>query len=328
MMKALVTGGAGFIGYHLVNQLVEKGYQTTVLDIKEPKKLNSEVKLIKGSINDPIMVKESLKAVDVVFHLAANPNLWAKSMQDFLKINYDGTKQIVGLAKNVKRFIHVSSEAVLRSYKRTAHKQIDENDPLPQLDDMPGPYTRSKLMADFFMIDQIKKGFPGIIVYPTTPVGTDDYNLTPPTKMIKDFLTGDNPAYYNCMLNLISVKDIARGMIASAESGDIGERYILGNKNLSLKEILQILEYITGIAMPKKEIPYFIALITAKVAEIYSNRVTHRPPIASVEGVRLAGSNLVFNVEKFKKQLGIEAQPVESALQETAAWLTTEYKIK
>lgn len=328
MMRALVTGGAGFIGHHLVNYLIEKGYQTTVLDIKEPKKLNPEVRLMKGSINDPVMVKESLKGVDVVFHLAANPNLWAKSTQDFLKINYDGTKQIVGLAKNVKRFIHVSSEAVLRSYKHPAYNQIDENDPLPQLNDMPGPYTRSKLMADFFIIDQIKKGFPAIIVYPTTPVGSYDYNLTPPTKMIKDFLTGDNPAYYNCMLNLISVKDIARGMVASAESGGIGERYILGNKNLSLKEILQLLEYITGIAMPKKEIPYFVALITAKVAEAYSNRVTHRPPIASIEGVRLAGSNLVFNVGKFKKQLGIEPQPVEAALQETAAWLTTEYKLK
>lgn len=331
MGLSLVTGGSGFIGQHLVQQLQAKGEQVRVLDIRAPANLfDAQVEMIQGSILDKEIVNKALDGVDHLYHLAANPHLWAKDKETFFQINYQGTKQVLEAAKNhdLERIVVTSTEAILGGSRRRTTALINETTPLPTLKEMPGPYTQSKMMADEEAQAQILEGMPIVIVYPTTPVGPGDRNLTPPTQMIRDFLMEKTPAYLDCDFNLIAVEDLALGHILAAEKGKIGERYILGNANIHLGEILQILEENLGKKMPKLKIPYFVAYSTAQVSEFISNYITRKMPIASLEGVRLAGTKLTFDCQKAHQELGLPQNDIKDAILATAQWLIDNDYIK
>lgn len=324
MGLSLVTGGAGFIGQHLVQQLLQKGEKVRVLDISPlTDAFDAQVELIQGSILDEAILEEALKGVNHLYHLAAIPHLWAKDKSSFFQINYEGTKQVLSVAKKLgtQKIVVTSTEAILGGSHHRTSALIDETTPLPTLKEMPGPYTRSKWMADQVSQAQILEGLPIVIVYPTTPVGPGDRNLTPPTQMIRDFLMEKTPAYLNCDFNLIAVEDLALGHILAAEKGKIGERYILGNANIHLGEILAILEKNLGKKMPRMRIPYFVAYTTAQISEFISNYITRKMPIASLEGVRLAGTQLSFDCKKAREELGLPKNDIEQAILSTAHWL-------
>jgi len=170
------------------------------------------------------------------------------------------------------------------------------------------------------VMNAIEQGFPAIIVYPTIPIGPGDTNLTPPTRMLKDFLSGKTLAFMECSLNLIPVKAVAKGHILAAERGSIGEGYILGQENLMMSELMLLMEQHLGRKMPKLQVPYMVANLTARVLEIFSS-YTEKIPQASVEGVRLARSNMKFNCAKARKDLLLPEYSISRALQETALWL-------
>ncbi len=325
--SVLVTGGLGFIGRHLTATLINKGYTVRVLDIgnittgKEQK-----VEVLNGSILDEQMVLQALDGISVVYHLAGIPHLWQQDPSAYHRVNVEGTRNVIQCAikSGVTRFIHTSSETALKGWKDRSSKPVDEQTSLPKLQELPGPYSRSKLEADLLILNAIKDGFPGMILYPTTPIGPGDQNLTPPTRMILDFLSGKNPAYLECSLNFVPVKAVAEGLVAAAEKGSIGERYILGQENLMMSRFLQMLEQISGKKMPSRRVNYQMALLTAKAMELTA-RLTGRIPSASIEGVRLAGASPIFDCSKVHKELGLSGYSIEQALEETISWLLNKY---
>jgi len=319
----LVTGGLGFIGRHLVQLLAAKGRRVRVLDTSSPgERLNGDTEVITGSILDEAVLAGAMKDVSVVYHLAAIPHLWQKDPDNFNRVNVDGTRKVVqaSLATNIKKFIYTSSETVLRSWNSNNRQPVDESQPLPLPEDLPGPYSRSKLRAEQEVMKAVDQGLPAVVVYPTVPIGAGDHNLTPPTRMIRGFIEGKNPAYLECNLNMIPVKAVAQGHLAAEQKGKIGERYILGQQNLKMSEFLELLQKVSGAKMPGKKIPYTAALLSARIMEKIA-RVNGKIPQASIEGVRLAKANLIFNTEKAARELGLKPQSLAQAIAESVSWI-------
>lgn len=325
-MTALVTGGCGFIGRHLVSQLRARGDAVRVLDLGPFEDLPDGVETIQGSITDPAVVRRSLDGAETVYHLAAYPHLWARSRRLFEDVNVEGTRIVLAAAKTagVARFVHGSSLTVLMTRTRDGGEvRIDETRET-RLEDMLGPYCRSKFLAERAALAAAAPdggGLPLVVVLPTLPVGPGDRNLTPPSRMILDFVNGRAPAYLDCRLNLIDVRDLAAGHIAAAEHGQPGERYILSNENIRLSELLDLLSELTGRPINRaRRIPYALAQAAAWVDETLADLVTHRPPRAPLTGVRLAGVRALFDSAKAQRDLGLPQSPIRDALRDQLLW--------
>jgi dihydroflavonol-4-reductase len=328
-LQTLVTGGAGFIGRHLVHQLLNRGHAVRVLDIREFKSLDPRAGFIHGSIIDRKLVRKVMKGVDQVFHLAANPDLWIPQKQEYQTINVDGTRIVLEEAAKagVNRFIHTSTESILKGHRRETSGPVDE-EVSRTLKDMPGPYCRSKYLAEQEAKAAATYGLPVIIVNPTLPIGPGDFRVTPPTKMIIDFVCGNNPAYLDFEMNLVDVRDAALGHILAAERGQIGHRYILGGENIRLAQVLDILRELTGLPITKRRIPYGLALSYAAISEFVADTITRKPPKASLTGVRVAGASMLFNCSKAVTELGFPQSPVREAIAEGLACLQSQGRIQ
>lgn len=319
---ALVTGGAGFIGGRLSGLLLDRGFKVRVLDLKSSPSLDSRADFIEGCILDGPLLREAMADVDWVFHLAADPNLWAIDRESFFSTNTEGTRRVVEAAgrSGASRIVYTSTESILIGRGRSDDALIDEN-VLPSLEEMRGSYCRSKFLAEREALAAAERGLPVIVVNPTMPIGAGDYRLTPPTRMLIDFLNGENPAYLEFEMNLVHVVDAARGHILAAERGRVGERYILGGTNIKLSEVLSILEELTGLGMPKVTIPYPLALAIACASELYADWISHKPPRASLTGVQLAGVGMRIGSAKATTELGYSTSPLREALAEAVVWL-------
>ncbi len=319
----LVTGGLGFVGRRLVDVLAERGERVRVLDIAEPPEpLPLGIELVKGSILDRGLVERALDGADRLYHLAAIPDLWTRDKADFHRVNTVGTRTVLeaAAAAGVGRVVHTSTESILRGIGGAGGGAAIDETLRATIDDMPGRYCRSKFLAEREALAAAERGLPVVIVNPTLPVGPGDTRLTPPSRMILGFANGDYPAFLESRLNMIHVADVAVGHILAAERGRIGERYILGNENLALSQVLAIIEELTGLAMPRRRIPYGLALAVAAVGELAADHLTRRPPAAPLAGVRLAARATVFDCSKARRELGLPATPVRTALAEALRW--------
>lgn len=254
----------------------------------------------------------------VVFHVAADYRLWAKQPDELYETNVRGTRNILeaALQNDVERVVYTSSVGALGL--NADGTPANESTPV-KLEDMIGHYKRSKFLAERTAEDFARRGLPVVIVNPSTPVGPGDHKPTPTGKIIVDFLNGRMPAYLNTGLNLIHVRDVAAGHLLALERGTPGEKYILGNWNLTLGEILQILEKISGIPAPRFCLPYRPVLCLARCCDIFS-RITGKEPLIPYEGVKMARKLMFFDSSKAIRQLGLPQTPVEAALAEAVAW--------
>ena len=323
MPTDLVTGGSGFIGRHVVAALRERGAQVRVLDVAPPDDLPADVAFVPGSVLDPPGLDAAMADVRRVYHLAGIAKLWSHDRADFDRVNAGGTAAVLraAAARGVERVIHCSTEAILLPKHRGAETLIDET-VQPTLADMPGPYTRSKLNAEQSVLAAVQDGLNAVIVNPTVPIGPGDRNLTPPAAMLSMFLNGQSPAYLDCVLNLVDVRDAATGMVLAAERGRTGERYILGGDNVALRELLALLERISGRPMPKRAVPGWLALASAMVTEWTADVLTGRTPAATREGVRLALRSGPFDSRKARDELGYTPRPLAEALADAVRWLS------
>jgi dihydroflavonol-4-reductase len=316
--RNLITGGAGFVGRHLVAALLAQGEGVRLLDLHGGG-FSPDVEFIQGSVLDPGSVRRALKGVDRLYHLAANPNLWAADSSDFYKTNLDGTRIVLAEAAfaSLERIVYTSTESILKSRHRP-NGLIRETVQLG-VGDMIGAYCRSKFLAEECARDAARRGLPLVIVNPTLPIGPGDGGATPPGRMLLGFLNGQTPAYLECRMNLIDVRDVAAGHLLAAQSGRIGERYILGNANMAMSEILALLEDVSGRPMPSRQVPYWLALAVAVGSEGLS-RLTRRPPVAPLAGVRLARSPMIFDNAKAVAELGLKLTPLRTTFSDTVAW--------
>jgi dihydroflavonol-4-reductase len=317
---SLVTGGGGFVGRHLVRLLHERGERVRVLDLAGAPGLPPEVEAIAGSILDAAKLRQAMAGADRVYHLAANPNLWAPDPRIFMETNFRGTQAVLAAAAEVKveRVVYTSTESILKSYRHPTPEALDETVSWT-VDDMPGPYCRSKFLAEQAALAAARNGLPVVVVNPTLPIGPGDIHLTPPTRMLLDFLTGRAPAYLDCAFNLVDVRTVALGHILAAEKGRIGERYILGGRNITVADLLAMLGRLSGRPMPNRRIPYWMAWTLAAAGEALSI-VTKRPPVAPLTGVRLARTPMRFDSGKAIRELGLPETPLEASLQDALDW--------
>lgn len=325
---SVVTGGAGFIGRHLVRQLLALGERVRVLDVNVwPGELGPDVEVIRGSVLDPQAVDAALRGARHLYHLAGNPHLWARDKGEFVRVNADGTRMILERAARagLQRIVVTSTDAVFASRRaRSCGASPGEPDAEPSLADMAGPYCESKLLADRAARAAARKGLPVVLVHPTVPVGPGDVNRTPPTQMLLGFLNGKIPAYLECELNLIAVEDVAAGHILAAERGRVGESYILCNETMRLSRLLELLEEVSGVPMPRLRLPYWIAYGFSAVAEALADHVFGSAPVASLTGVRLARAAQQLDCPKAQRELGLPRTPVRDALCRAAEWLIAE----
>jgi len=319
----LVTGGSGFIGSHLVELLQARGDRVRILDLAAPARPDPALDFRRGSITDAECVRSATAGVETVFHLAANAGLWAPRKQDFLTINQTGTRTVMTAAAeaSVQRVVHCSTEAVLKGRNppgaiasRTSSNPVTDESVQLRFEDMFGPYCQGKFLAEQEAFAAARRGLPVVVVNPTVPLGPGDRRLTPPSRMVLGFLNGNYPAYLDSTLNVVDARDVAVGHLLAAERGQSGERYLLGHENIRLGELLALLHDLTGLSMPRRRVPYWLALSVSAVQEFVADTVTKQPPSAPLTGVKLARSHLTFSNRKAREQLGWTCRPLRKSL--------------
>jgi dihydroflavonol-4-reductase len=320
--KVLVTGACGFIGRHLVAELCARGDSVRILDIAEAGGLPEGIDVHHGSILDPAALRGAMAGVHRVYHLAGIAHLWVRKKSDFVLVNGRGTDLVLRTAKEqgIERVVHCSTEAVLLPKHHRWDASLDESE-LPAYEVMPGPYTRSKHVAEEAALRAAGSGLDVVIANPTVPIGPGDRNMTPPTAMLAMFLAGQSPFFLDCVLNVVDVRDVATGLVRVAERGRSGERYILGGENIALHDFLTLLERTSGKRMPKRTMPASVAFAAAAVAEWTADWVTGRRPVATKEGLRLALRSAPFASRKARDELDYVPRPIEDSLAEAVRWL-------
>lgn len=321
MATVLVTGGSGFIGRHLVSALSARGDFVRIFDLASPDESGTGIEFVQGSILDRAKLLRALDGIDRVFHLAGIAHLWAPRRADFDRANREGTEMVLSAAEEAKvaRFVHCSTEAILMP-PRGSDEPVDEAVSLT-VADMAGPYTRSKYLAEQAALSAARRGGSVVIVNPTLPIGPGDLRLTPPTAMLERCLRTRMPVSLDFVLNLADVRDIAEGMILAAERGRIGERYILGGSNMSMRELAAALESLTGRKPVAMWIHPWLALAAGVAGEWLATNITGAMPAATVEGVRLALRSRSLDIGKARRELGYSPRPVAEALARAVAWL-------
>jgi dihydroflavonol-4-reductase len=319
-MTTLVTGAAGFLGSHVARQLVARGEDVRVLmRASSNNRAISDLSLeyVTGDLRDAASLERAMKDVKRVFHVAADYRLWVRRPQEIYDSNVGGTKNLLVAAKNagVEQLIYTSTVATIAVDRPSLPDESTD----AKLEEMIGHYKRSKWMAEQEVRQAAKGGFPAVIAMPTTPVGPWDWKPTPTGKIILDFLNGKMPGYVETGLNFVGVEECAVGHLLVSERGKIGERYLLGGENLTLKELLDTLARITGLSAPMMKIPHGVALGVAYVESAFSRLVGKEPQIP-VEGVKIARHKMFVDCSRGKKELGFQPGPVSTALERAVRW--------
>lgn len=320
-MKTFVTGATGFIGASIVRELLKDGREVRALVRPSSNLANLkglDVEIWQGDLLDAAGLCRGFKGCDVLYHAAADYRLWTRTPSEMYRTNVEGTAAVLeaALESGLSRVVYTSSVGTLGNSGDGAPVTEDTN---VSLDDMVGPYKKSKFLAEREAEKFVDRGLPLVIVNPSTPVGPLDIKPTPTGKIIVDFLKRRMPAYLDTGLNLIAVEECARGHILAEQRGRTGRKYILGNANLSLCEIFKMLEEITGIPAPKIRLPYAPVLMAAWLNEGLS-RVTGCEPLIPLAGVRMAAHHMYFDSGRAVRELGLTQTPVSEALERAVEW--------
>jgi len=318
---ALVTGATGFVGNAVARALLKSGRDVRVLIRRNsnPKELSGlGVEIFYGDLRKPETLGPALHGCRELYHVAAQYTFFNPDPKQIYASNVEGTHNILAAAQraNVAKVVYTSTVGAVGIPEDG--KPGDEETPIT-IFDCKGHYKRSKFLAEQEAMNFYRKGLPVVIVNPSAPIGVRDVKPTPTGKMILDFLNRKMPAYIDTGLNLVDVDDVAVGHILAAERGRAGERYILGHRNLHLREILQELSALTGLRAPRVKMPHAVALGFAYFSEGVS-RLTKKPPAVEVEAVQLGKKKMFFSAEKAVRELGLPQTPVRTALQKAVDW--------
>ncbi len=318
--KTLVTGAAGFLGSHVTRQLAARGADVRVL--LRPSSSNRAIadlplEYVTGDLRDSASLDRAVAGVQKVFHVAADYRLWAKRSKDIYDSNVGGTKNLLEAAKRagVEQFIYTSTVATIAVDRPEPPNEFTD----AKLEEMVGHYKRSKWLAEKEVLDAAKAGFPAIVAMPTTPVGPWDWKPTPTGKIILDFLNGKMPGYVETGLNFVGVEECAAGHILISEKGIVGERYLLGSENLTLKAVLDVLSQITGLPAPTWKISHRMALGVA-YAETAFSRLIGREPQIPVEGVKIAQHMMFVDSSRAPRELGFQSGSATAAFERAVRW--------
>ena len=320
-MTTLVTGATGFVGSHVARQLVSAGQSVRVL-VRPNSNLDAlaglHVEYFEGDLRDQKSLERAMYGIRKVFHVAADYRLWTPRPEELYEINVEGTRKLLAAAQHarVERIVYTSTVATIAVPRNGA---LPNEDTQASLNEMIGHYKRSKFLAEQVAVEAVSAGVPVVIVNPTAPVGPWDWKPTPTGRIILDFLKGKMPAYVDTGLNVAPVEDIAAGHLLAAEKGRVGQRYILGGRNMTLKQLLDALSAITGRPAPRVRLPHAVAL-AAGYADQWFSRIAGREPQIPVEGVKMSRHRMFVESDKAERELGYKPTSVEAALERAVSW--------
>ncbi len=323
-MKVLVTGATGFVGGAVARALVNSGIDVRILaragaDIQNLQGLT--VERVEGDLRDQASLRKSLIGCRQLYHVAAHYALWAKDPAIFYDVNVTGTKNLLEAAREVgtERIVYCSTIGAIGL--PPGGGLGTEETPI-SLEQMAGHYKRSKYLAEQEVLKLAKAGLPVVIVNPSAPVGAGDVKPTPTGQVIVDFMKGRMPAYIETGMNIVDVDDVAAGHLLAMQKGRIGQRYILGNKNLMLREVFEILSRLTGVKAPTIKLPRLAIIPLAYLNQWIAN-LTGQPPRIPLEGVKMAKYKMHYDCSKAIRELGIPHTPPEVALEKAVKWFRT-----
>jgi len=317
----LVTGGTGFLGAHIVRALLRRGEHPRCLVRATSDQRNLAglpVEIVQGDLTDVASLQRATKGVATVFHCAADYRLYVRDPRETYASNVEGTRNVLRAAAEagVSRVVYTSSVGTL-GLNRSGQPATEET-PVAA-GDMVGHYKRSKFQAERVAEEWSLQGLPLVIVNPSTPVGELDVKPTPTGQILVRFLNRRMPAYVETGLNVVDVRDVAEGHVLAAEKGRAGERYILGHRNMTLKEILDTLARLTGLPAPRLRVPHWLPLAVAAVDTSLA-RLVGRSPEIPIESVRLSRHRMFFDASKAVRELGLPQTAVEEALERAVHW--------
>ena len=319
-MIDLVTGGAGFVGGHVVAALRAAGREVRVLDPVPPGP-DAGATWIEGSVLDHATVARAMDGVERVFHLAAIPDLWIRDPRAYDQVNVEGTRVVVAAAlqAGVRRFVHTSSEVVLVPGAGRRTGLLDESVELAPEATI-GAYARSKRRAELVVLEAVADGLPAVLVLPTAPLGPGDHRRTPPTRMLADLLAGRLPAWLDCVFGLVDVRDAAAAHLLASEHGSVGARYLIAGHDVAMADFLRLVGRLSGRSMPRMRVPASLALAGAAAGEAVA-RLGGPAPQGPLDGVRLALATPGFDGSRARTELGFVPRPLEDTVRDAIAWL-------
>lgn len=320
-MKVLVTGASGFIGGAVVRALAaaDVAVRITARPGNDLRHLTGlPIERVEADLRDKKSLVLALQGCRHLYHVAAHYALWAKDPSIFYDVNVAGTRTLLEAAREagIERTVYCSTIGAVGL--PPGGGLGTETTPV-SLDQMAGHYKRSKYLAEQEVLKLAREGLPVVIVNPSAPVGAGDVKPTPTGQVIVDFMKGRMPAYIETGMNLIDVDDVAAGHLLAMEKGRVGERYILGNQNLLLREVFAILSRLTGVKAPRIKLPRLAILPLAYMNDWIAS-LTNNPPRIPLEGVRMAKYKMHYDCGKAIKELGLPQTPVETALEKAVRW--------
>ena len=320
-MKALVTGGTGFLGAHVVRALLKRNVRVRVLARPCSDRRNLQglpVEIVEGDVTDLPSVRRAVQGCQLVFHAAALYSFWTRTRQRIYEVNVDGTRHVLKAAweARVEGVVHTSSVAALGLCPDGT--PADENTPLDYRH-IVGDYKRSKYLGQQVALAYAQKGLPLVIVNPSFPVGPYDLKPTPTGQVIVDFLNRRMPAYMDTGINVVSASDVGLGHVLALEKGTPGELYVLGGENLTFRELLGLLAEVAGLPAPKVRLPYAPLLVLS-----YFNaglcRLTGTTPRMTPDTLRMSRHPMFFCPAKAVEELGFPQTPAREALAAAVQW--------
>jgi dihydroflavonol-4-reductase len=313
----LVTGVTGFVGWHVAIKLLDRGRRVRAL-ARDPGKLRElDVEPAQGDLRDRASLERAVRGCGVVYHVAADYRLWAKNPAELYESNVEGTRNVLDAARKagVERVVYTSTVGCIG----VPHNGVGHEDLPVGLGEMKGAYKRSKFLAEQAALQFVREGLPVIVVNPTAPVGDHDFKPTPTGKIVVDFLSRKMPAYVDTGLNVVDVRDVAEGHLLACEKGAPGERYVLGSENLTLRQIFEKLEVISGLKAPVVRLPYAVAYAAGVVSTGWAC-ISGREPRAPLDGVRMARKKMWVSHAKAERSLGYRPGTADVALRRAVEW--------
>ena len=319
----LVTGTTGFLGSAVLRKLIEAGEPVRVLVRHSSNRLNLKglaIEIIEGDLLDKDSIEKALRGCKGLFHVAADYRIWVPKPESMFNVNVFGTRQLMELAleAGIEKVIYTSSVAVLGNESNAAPGH--EETPV-SFTDMVGPYKQSKFRAEEAVRELISlKGLPAVIVNPSTPIGPRDIKPTPTGRIIVEAALGQIPAYVDTGLNIAHVDDIAEGHLLAYKKGKIGERYILGGENMTLKQILNEVATIMQQTAPKICIPHIALLPIAYIVDYWARYMGSEEPFITVDGLKMSRKKMFFSSSKAICDLDYKYRSSKEAITDAIGW--------
>ena len=318
----LVTGASGFLGSAVARALVARGLSVRVLVRPTSPRGNLDglpCEVVTGDLRDAASLRPAVAGAGALFHVAADYRLWAPDPGEILRGNVEGTRNLMGAAleAGVRRIVYTSSVATLRVKGATA--PVDENAP-SRPEETIGVYKRSKTIAERVVEEMVRRdGLPAVIVNPSTPIGPRDIRPTPTGRVILDAALGKVPAFVDTGLNLAHVDDIAAGHLLAYERGEVGQRYILGGENVTLREMLTEIAAMTGRRPPRVSLPRAPLFPVAWAMQAVA-RVTGREPLLTADALRMSRYRMFFTSARAERELGYTHRPWREGVRDALGW--------